>query len=89
MKINDIKFENAVWTPDCAGKQDLDFPVLGVSTRYWADHTARPHIYLGDKVIAELPKGEYIEGKSEAECKLKTEEWIKENLAKILANITL
>jgi hypothetical protein len=89
MKINGIEFEQTEWTTDCGGKQDFDFPVLGVSTRYWQDYTARPHIYLGDKILVELPKGEYIKGESEAECKMKVESWVKENLSKIIEKINM
>lgn len=87
MKISNIEFKEAVWTPDVAGKQDFDFPVLSVSTRYWRDHTARPSIWIGNEPFIELPKGVYIQGESEEECKLKVEEWLKENLSKIISKI--
>jgi hypothetical protein len=87
MKINGIEFEDAIWTSDCGGKQDFDFSVLSVSTRYWADFTARPSIFLGDKIIVELPKGEYIKGETEIECKNNVEIWVKEKLTEIINKI--
>lgn len=88
MKIEGISFE-AEWTNDCCGKQDLDFPVVNVSTRYWPDYTAKPSIYLGEKVLYELPAEIYIEGQTEAECKYKTEQWIKEKLTELIKRINV
>lgn len=84
MRINEIEFETE-WTSDCQGKQDFDFNVLTVSTRYWPDNTAKPAIYLGEKVL--VKPEEYICGETETECKYKTEQWIKENLSKLLEKI--
>ncbi|MBO8161133.1 MAG: hypothetical protein H0Z24_05805 [Thermosipho sp. (in: Bacteria)] len=83
MKIKGINFE-AEWTKDCGSKENFDFSVIRVDTRYWGDYTAKPSIYLGDKVLYELPKEQYIEGDSEIECKYKTEQWIKEKLEKLI-----
>lgn len=92
MNINGIKFRNfefeeVEWTLDCCGKQDFDFPVAYVETRYWPDHTAKPSIFLGNKVIAELPDGKYITGETEKECKDNVEQWIKQELCKIIDKI--
>lgn len=87
MEIKNIEFYTE-WTNDCSGKQDFDFPVLRVSTRYWPDHTAKPSILLGrEYVLAELPDKQYIEGRTEAECKQKVEEWVKKEITKILDKI--
>lgn len=82
-KVNNIEFE-AEWSNDCSGKQDLDFNIISVSTRYWPDYTARPSIYLGTKVIHALPRGIYIEGNSEQDCKEKVETWIREKITEII-----
>ena len=42
MKIDITR--NAVWTEDCGGKMDLDFPVLDCDTRYWTDNTCKCHL---------------------------------------------
>lgn len=88
MKIHDVTFGNGQggdvgWTKDCGQKWDLDFPVVSVSCRYWGDHTCRPYLMLGDKEIASLPDGEYIEGETEAECKYKTEQWVRGRIEKM------
>ena len=84
MKINGIEFECA-WTLDCQQKQDFDFPIINVSTRYWPDHTAMPSIYIGDVLGGfELKPETYITGNSETECKYNTEQWIKAEVKKIL-----
>ena len=93
MKIENVtfkynfEFDELGWKGECEGTQDLDFPVLYVTTRYYLDFTSTPTIYLGETVLFELPDGEYIEGDSEAECKDKTEQWIKEKLSEIIKKI--
>lgn len=77
------------WTPDCFGKQNLDMPILSISTRYWTDFIAQPSFLLGNtgiyddndedyKVLLE-PK-DYIEGESEEDCKVKAKQWYMDNL---------
>lgn len=83
MIINNIEFDTW-WSMDCGGKQDFDFGVLKVSTRYWPDFTAKPAILLGNKEIYFLPANEYIRGDSEVECKYLTEMWIKEKLTEVI-----
>ena len=85
--VYNFDFQDIGWKEDCGGKQNLDFPVLYVETRYYPDFTASPTIYLGETEIAKLPEGEYITGESEIECKYKTEQWIKENLSAIIKKI--
>jgi len=94
MNIDNIEFESfefgeVQWTKDCQGKQDFDFPVVYVSTRYYPDHTAKPSIYLGDKLIAGLPDGECITGETETECKYKAEEWIRREVSKIMQKLAI
>lgn len=92
MKIENIKFEynfdfeEIHWKGD-SSRQNLDFPVLYVETSYWGDFTAKPSIFLGEIEIAKLPDEEYITGETEAECKFKTEQWIKEQLSEIIKKI--
>jgi hypothetical protein len=87
MEVYGVNFEGAFWTTDCAGKQDFDFNILSVSTRYWPDHTARPQILLGDRVLVQLPKQEYIEGTTELECKQKVEQWVREKISIIMTQL--
>jgi len=82
MNINGVKFD-AVWKYDTQDKYDFDFVVVKVLTRYWSrDNTAKPSIYLGDKEIVECDH--YIQGENEYETRFLTEQWIEENLIKII-----
>jgi hypothetical protein len=73
----------AKWTNDCQDKQDYDFDVLKVCTRYYGrDYSSIPSIMLGDEVIKE--PNEYLFGVSESDCKAKAEQWIDKELEKIL-----
>ena len=79
------------WTPDCCGKQDLDLPILSISTRYWPDFTAEPSFILGNTGIYDdepddgdykvlLESKDYIKGESEEDCKTKVKQWYIDNL---------
>ena len=85
MEIKGYRFE-AEWKHDIQDKDDFDFPVLQVLTRYWGrDNTAKPAIYLGETIIKEYEG--YIQGKDENETKRLAEKWIKEQLETIIDKI--
>lgn len=92
MKILDMICE-AEWIDDCFGKQDLDFPLLECSTRYYPDFTASPSFLCctykdGNKWdfirILGLHRHEYITGICEEDCKMKVKQWYKDNLVKAI-----
>lgn len=77
------------WTHDGCCKQDLDLPILSISTRYWSDFTAQPSFLLGNTGIYDDDDGDckvlleaknYIEGESEEDCKVKVKQWYIDNL---------
>ena len=87
-----IKSKN--WTKDCCGKQDLDMPILSISTRYYPDFTAMPSFTLCDDVIDSdvdykilLEPNDYIKGESEEDCKLKVKEWYISNLTNVIGTL--
>lgn len=87
MQIDNYEFDEAEWKTDCQDKQDFDFPVLKVLTRYWGrDNTAKPTIYLGETILTEYIG--YIKGKDEEETKSLTEKWIKEQVSELINKIT-
>ena len=83
--------KHAIWTEDCGGKQDLDFDVLSVSTRYWPDFSARVAFLAegqtrrDERGIMEAPGYDpildsgFIYGESEEDVKYKVREWINRN----------
>lgn len=83
MKIGKYNFE-AEWLRDCGGKQDFDFGILKVDTRMWRDNSFSACIVLGEEPLIE---SEIIYCDSEIECKYKAEQWIKENVEKIICKI--
>ena len=77
------------WTHDCCGKQDLDMPILSISTRYWPDFTAMPSFLLDNTGIYDdddedckvlLEANDYIKGESQEDCKTKVKQWYIYNL---------
>lgn len=50
MKVFNL-INNAKWTLDCGVKQNLDFPILECSTRYYSDYTAVPSFICYDHEI--------------------------------------
>ena len=92
-KTNNITFikkqiNTRKWALDCGGKQDLDMPILQISTRYYPDFTAIPSFILCDDTIDDdysdykllLAPKDYIRGISEEDCKIKVKQWYIENL---------
>ena len=87
---------HAKWTSDCCGKQDLDFEVLSVSTRYWPDHSAKVTFLAegqtirDERGIVECPgydpilESPIIYGSSEEDCKDKVRSWINEHVLEAL-----
>lgn len=84
---------NAIWTPDCCGKQDLDFNIIRADTRYYPDFTAiccislcpgdyypkyREYIEQHDSIT--LVKSDWISGESEDEVKAKVLVWYNDNI---------
>lgn len=66
------------WTLDCQGKQDMDGPIVELSTRFYPETYQRNRrcstiasIYIGDERVAEAE----FEADSETEVKRLTEEW--------------
>lgn len=85
MIIKGVEFETE-WTTDCGGKQSFDFPVVEISTRYWPDHTSMPSVCIGGAFFGiEIKPDDYISGKTESECKYKTEQWIEKEVGKIIS----
>ncbi len=86
----------AEWTPDCQGKQDLDFEILSVSTRYWPDNSAKVTFLAegqtrrDERGIVECPgydpilESEFIYGSSEEDCKEKVRSWINSHVLEAL-----
>jgi hypothetical protein len=83
---------NAVWTKDCYGKMDLDFPFIDCDTRYWPDNTCKCHIRLCSGVylfyeheVNEPYEGililesDYLKGDSKEECQMKARQWYNEH----------
>lgn len=84
------------WTLDCCGKQNLDMPVLSISTRYWPDFTAQPSFLLGNTGIYDDDDGDckvlleakdYIKGESEEDCKTKVKQWYIDNLKTVIEKL--
>ena len=86
MKIDITR--NAVWTEDCGGKMDLDFPVLDCDTRYWTDNTCKCHFRLCSGVYLyrehelhepfdpiTILESDYIKCNSKEECQTKARKW--------------
>ena len=86
MKIDITR--NAVWTEDCGGKMDLDFPVLDCDTRYWTDNTCKCNFRLCSGVYLyrehelhepfepiTILESDYIKGNSKEECQKKARKW--------------
>lgn len=84
---------NAMWTDDCCGKMDLDFPILEADTRYWTDCTAKCHISLLNNYnyeVKEYVRGgiepitimssDYIEGDTKEECQMKVRKWYNDHI---------
>ena len=87
-----IKSKN--WTKDGRGKQDLDIPILSISTRYYPDFTAMPSFLLGDTDVDSdidykilLEPSDFIKGESEEDCKLKVKEWYVSNLENVIGKL--
>ena len=87
-----IKSKN--WTKDCRGKQDLDIPILSISTRYYPDLRAMPSFLLGDTDVDSdidykilLEPSDFIKGESEEDCKLKVKEWYVSNLENVIGKL--
>ena len=73
---------DALWTKDAQDKQDLDFPVIQICTRFYGrDNTAKPSIWIGETQLVEHQG--YIDGGSEAETKRLTEQWIRKQVLRI------
>lgn len=88
------QIKEKLWTDDCSGKQDLDIPILSISTRYYPDFTAIPSFLLGDddidsdidyKILFE--PNDFIRGESEEDCKLKVKEWYISNLTNAIGKL--
>lgn len=88
---------NAVWTDDCCGKMDLDFPVVSCDTRYWPDNSCKCHIRLCGGVYLEkerewhephdsitIMESDYIRGDSKEECQTKSRQWYNEHIVQAL-----
>lgn len=88
---------NAVWTEDCCGKMDLDFPFIDCDTRYWTDNTCKCHIRLCSGVYLyrehtmhdpydpiTIIESDYIEGKTKEECQMKARQWYNEHAVQAL-----
>lgn len=88
---------NAMWTNDCCGKMDLDFPILESDTRYWRDHTAKCHITLLNNFNYEVKEyvedgiepitiieSDYIEGDTKEECQMKVRKWYNDHIFEAL-----
>ena len=88
---------NAVWTEDCGGKMDLDFPILDCDTRYWPDNTCKCNFRLCSGVYLyrererhepfygiDLLTSDYIEGNSKEECQIKARQWYNEHVVQAL-----
>ena len=85
---------NAVWTPDCCGKADLDFNIISADTRFWPDNTARCTItFVGGNYYDNLEypwhephdgivllESDYIRGESKDECQTKVRDWYNKNI---------
>lgn len=92
-----VKFVNnmidtAEWTHDCNGKQDLDFPILQASTRYYPDYTAFVGFIVSDKdgdYRYVLKNDEMIVGMSEEDCKQQCKQWYKDHYKNALLNLYL
>lgn len=82
-----------MWTNDCCGKMDLDFPIIEADTRYWTDCTAKCHIRLLNNYnyqIEEYIKGgikpitimssDYIAGDTKEECQTKVRQWYNDHI---------
>lgn len=82
--------DNAKWTNDCCGKQDLDFNILQCSTRYYRDYIALPSFICYDYTVDDyitilgVDIKDCIKGNSEEETKYKVKEWYKNNLVKAI-----
>lgn len=72
-------------TDDCCGKWDLDFPILTVSTRGWADNTAKCEFIIdGNSCDDEstILESDYLEANTREELILKCRKWYLRNLKK-------
>lgn len=88
---------NAIWTEDCCGKMDLDFPVLDCDTRYWTDNTCKCHFRLCGGVFIDrdqewhepyeaidILESDHIEGATKEECQMKARQWYNEHAVQAL-----
>lgn len=95
-KMLDIT-RNAVWTEDCCGKMDLDFPFISCDTRYWPDNTCKCHFRLccGVYLYAEhelhepyypitIIASDYLSGNSKEECQMKARQWYNDHAVQAL-----
>lgn len=85
MNICGIEFDTC-WMHDCSGKMDFDFPVVRVSSRFWPDNTAKCTIYLGNDVVLAQSDG-YISGDTPEECKYKVEQFVRQEVSKIITSL--
>lgn len=83
---------NAVWTYDCCGKMDLDFPLVSCDTRYWPDNTCKCCFRLCGGVYNDderewyephdaiiIMESDYISGDSKEGCQMKARQWYNDN----------
>lgn len=93
---------NAVWTEDCSGKMDLDFPFISCDTRYWPDNTCKCHIRLCSGVYLEkehelhephdsvtIIESDYLSGDSKEECQMKARKWYNDHAVQALESVML
>ena len=96
MKINwliefDALKTPAIWTSDCQWKQDFDWDLVKVNTRYYPDYTAYSTIDIHHWIITEEDtEWSYLtltekkfSSDSELEVKKQVEEWVQNEFAKI------
>lgn len=89
---------NAVWTPDCCGKEDLDFNIISADTRYWPDNSAKCTIFFVEGNFYSnleykwnepyngvvLVESDYIRGSDKDDCQKKVREWYNEHVREAL-----
>lgn len=87
--VNEM-IENAEWSLDCHDKQNFDFNVLSVDTRYYPDFSAYSSIYLRlDKHGTGVNVREkQFKSDSESATKQLVEDWLKTHLAELLTRLT-
>lgn len=83
-----MEYTTPEWTLDCHGKQDMDGPIVELSTRFYPENYQRNHkcstIALILVADVEVARAEF-EADTETEVKRLTEEWALATAQRIAA----